>query len=177
MPLDLPLAELPEMDAMFFVRVVSRILHILAAIILGGGLFYIRSILSHAGADACFADRRAAWARWVGIMSLLLLASGLFNLFAIIRDARDAGEKLPAAYHALFGVKFLLGLLVMFIAAILAGRTQLADRFRMNMRRWLNVAWGAVIAIVVIGALLRMMHGRTPADDRPDPPVAEAFRG
>jgi hypothetical protein len=98
------------------------------------------------------------WARWVGVASLLLLVSGLFNYISIIGDYRDAGVKLAKSYHMLMGLKMLLGLLVMFIAAILAGKTAAADRFRANISRWLNIAWTAVIAIVVIGALLRAHH-------------------
>jgi type II secretory pathway component PulL len=58
----------------------------------------------------------------------------------------------------LFGIKFLLGLLVMFLAALLAGKTSVAEKFRTNMGRWLNVAWFAALAIVVIAALLRTFH-------------------
>jgi hypothetical protein len=58
----------------------------------------------------------------------------------------------------LFGIKFLLGLLVMFIAAILSGKTALAEKFRANMGLWLNLAWFAVVAIVVLAAMLRTLH-------------------
>jgi hypothetical protein len=159
----------PTIDGPFIVRIVSRMIHILCAIIIGGGLFYIRSILSPSGVDACFADRRSVWARWVGVATFLLLASGLYNFIVIMRDYKEAGEKLATSYHILFGIKFLLSLLVMFIAAILAGRTAAADRFRANMPRWLNIAWTAVIAIVIIGALLRAHHIRNPQAGEPGP--------
>ena len=160
-----------EIDGPFIARVVSRMIHILCAIIIGGGLFYMRSVLSPAGVTACFADRRSVWARWVAAASFLLLVSGLFNFMTILQDYRAAGEKLPPSYHMLFGLKFLLGLLVMFIAAILAGKTAAADRFRANMGRWLNVAWTSVIAIVVIGALLRAHHTRRPPSAEPGAPA------
>jgi uncharacterized membrane protein len=161
----------PEIDGPFVARLVSRMIHILCAIIIGGGLFYMRSVLSPAGVEACYADRRSAWARWVAAASFLLLVSGLFNFMTIMEDYREAGEKLPASYHMLFGLKFLLGLFVMFLAAILAGKTAAADRFRANMRRWLNVAWTSVIAIVVIGALLRAHHARRPPSSEPGAPA------
>jgi hypothetical protein len=148
----------PQIDGPFVVRVISRIIHILCAIILGGGLFYMRSILAPSGAAACFADRRGVWARWAGVATFLLLASGLYNYVTIVRAAKDAGHALPSSYHMLFGIKFLLALSVFFIAAILAGRTSAADRFRANMGRWLKIAWTAIMAIVVIGALLRAYH-------------------
>ena len=171
-------AALPEIDGTFVLRLVSRALHILSAIIIGGGLFYMRAVLSPGGADACFANRRAVWARWVGIVTLLLLVSGFFNFFAILQDVKAAGEKLPPLYHALFGIKVLLSLVVLFVAAILAGKTAAADRFRAKMRPWLNIGLAAVVAIVAIGATLRMLHGGTPNDDRPAAiPNAEASDG
>ncbi len=148
----------PQIDGPFIIRVLSRIVHILCAIILGGGLFYMRSILAPSGASACFADRRSVWARWVGVATLLLTATGMYNYIVILRAARAAGAEMPVSYHALFGIKFLLALLVFFVAAILAGRTSAADRFRANLSRWLKLAWTAVMAIVVIGALLRTYH-------------------
>src|SRR4051812_48848923 len=148
----------PTIDGPFIARLISRIVHILCAIMLGGGLFYMRSILAPAGADACFADRRGVWARWAGVATFLLLATGMFNYIVNVRLAREAGAALPTSYHILFGIKFLLAILVFFIAAILAGRTSTADRFRANITRWLKIAWTAVMAIVVIGAMLRMYH-------------------
>ena len=151
-------AGLPAIDGPYLVQLVSRALHIMASIILVGGLFYIRSILSPAGVEACFADRRAVWARWVAVATLLLLVTGIYNFMAIKNQVEAAGEELPSTYHALFGIKFLLGLLVMFLAAMLAGKTSLAEKFRGNMSKWLQVAWLAAMAIVVIGAMLRTFH-------------------
>ncbi len=147
------------------IPLVSRVLHILSAIILVGGLFYIRTILSPAApsadkmADTCFADRRAVWAKWVGITTAFLLLTGVYNLIVIIGESKvEGGVKLPPTYHMLFGVKFLLALLVMFIAAILAGKTESADRFRTQMKKWLNIGWLAAMAIIVIAAVLRSLH-------------------
>lgn len=148
----------PQIDAAFTLRILSRIFHILFATIIGGGLFYLRAVLAPAGADACYAGRRAVWARWVGIATAVLIASGLFNYISYVRDAKGAGDPLPSAYHMLFGVKFLLALFVFFVAAILAGRTALADKFRASLGSWLNFAWLAVMGIIVIAALMRTYH-------------------
>jgi putative copper export protein len=146
------------MDGQELLQLASRVLHILGAIVLAGGLFYIRSVLSPSGVDACFAGRRAAWAKWVGIATFLLLGTGIYNFLVINNLAKADGGKLDPTYHMLFGIKFLLGLVVMFIAAILAGKTSLAEKFRANLGRWLNIAWFAVVAIVVIAAMLRTLH-------------------
>lgn len=170
-------APSPAIDAALAARIASRAIHILCAIIIGGGLFYLRTVLAPSGAAACFADRRAVWARWVGIATFLLLASGLFNFMVIIREYKDAGVKLPSTYHMLFGVKVLLSLVVMFIAAILAGNTAAADRFRGQLTRWLNVAWVSVMAIVIIGAVLRAQHVRQRPVAEPAAAAAEGTDG
>jgi putative copper export protein len=148
----------PTMDAMMATRVLSRALHLVCAIILGGGVFYIRTILAPSGAAECFGDRRAVWARWVGIASGILLLSGMFNYITIIRAAREAGSPVELTYHIFFVIKFLLGLGVMFIMSLVAGKTAAADRARQNLSRWLNIAWTSVMAIVILGAMMRMMH-------------------
>jgi hypothetical protein len=75
------------------------------------------------------------------------------------RDAKAPGaDALPQTYHMLFGIKFLLALGLMGVASIVAGKTAAAERARANMPRWLNVAWTLVMAIVVVGAMMRFFH-------------------
>ena len=152
------LAQEAETNQVDILAIALRAVHILSAIILGGGIFYIKAILSPAGPDACYAGRRAVWAKWVGMATGLLLVSGIVNFLLINKSVKAAGEKLVPAYHMLFGIKFLLALLVMFVASILAGKTALADRFREKSNLWLNVSWLSVVAIIVIAAFLRTLH-------------------
>jgi hypothetical protein len=148
----------PMMDGAFALPVVLRVLHILSAVILVGGLFYQRSVLSDLEPEARFGGNRQMWARWVGLTSLLLLATGIYNFMTILNAAKEAGAPLPPSYHALFGIKFLLGLVVMFFAAVLAGKTPVAVRFRQQMGKWLNVAWSAALTIIILAAMLRYLH-------------------
>lgn len=157
-PLALVAQVQPTVDATYVLQLLARVLHILSAIILVGGLFYQRSILSASGTEACFAGRRNVWAKWVGITTFLLLATGLYNFITIVRAAKGIDAPLPSTYHALFGIKFLLGLVVMFLAAIMAGKTGAAERFREKMGTWLNVAWVASLAILILAAMLRTYH-------------------
>ncbi|MEM9351805.1 MAG: hypothetical protein AAGA92_02240 [Planctomycetota bacterium] len=152
------LAAAPEINGAYVLGIVARVLHIASAIILLGGVFYLKTVLAPAGADACFAERRGVWAKWVGMTSGFLLLSGFYNFYVAITTAKAAGDKLPSAYHMLFGVKFLLALAVMFLAAIVAGKTDAAERFRQQIGKWLNIAWAAGLSIVVIGAILRSLH-------------------
>ncbi|MCG8448510.1 MAG: hypothetical protein MI725_02885 [Pirellulales bacterium] len=152
------LADTPEITGTYVLQVALRVLHILSAIILVGGLFYIRTVLAPAGNEACYAGRREVWARWVGAASGLLLVSGFYNFMMILRAAKADETPLPRTYHLLFGVKFLLALLVMFLVAILAGKTEAAQRFRSQMGKWLSLSWLAAMAVVVIAAMLRTFH-------------------
>jgi hypothetical protein len=154
----LPLAAPPVMDGPTLLRLASRALHILCAIILGGGVFYLRSVLAHSRPNVYFADRRAAWARWVAIASTVLIATGLFNYISIVRAAKAAGAPMTMTYHSLFGTKFLLAIVVMFIAALVAGKTSAADKARANISLWLNIAWICVMAIAILGAMMRLFH-------------------
>ncbi|HMO85159.1 MAG TPA: hypothetical protein PKC18_09600 [Lacipirellulaceae bacterium] len=150
---------MPAIDGPFLLRTVLRVLHLLCAIILGGGVFYMRTMLAHAGADACFAGRQKTWARWVAFASAVLLVSGMFSYVFYIRDAKQPGASaLPMVYHVFFLMKFLLGFFVMFVAALIAGKSPAAERARQNITSWLNRAWTSVMAIVIIATFMRMMH-------------------
>ena len=163
---------LPEMDATYWLLLTTRVLHILGAIILAGGLFYLCAIVNRAPADdktrstdELFAGSRGRWAMWAGIASLLLIATGLFNYIMFMRIY----DRFDGPYHMLFGIKFLLGLGVIFIASILAGRTAAADRFRQNIRGWLAIAILLSLAILIMAAMMRTIpHVPKPdADEGP----------
>jgi uncharacterized membrane protein len=146
----------PVIDGRYVLYVVLRILHILSSMIIVGGLFYAKTILAPAGVDI-YAGQRKVWARWVGLATLFLLVSGIMNFINIYNLTKLNETPLPKPYHMLFGIKVLLGLFLMFLAAILSGQTALADKFRQKSGKWLGIAWTLSIAIVVIGAVLRTM--------------------
>lgn len=161
-------------DAAYAVGLLSRVAHTTCAATLLGGLIYMRFVLAPAAADpatdkqaALFAGRRKAWAACVGVCTALLLASGLYNFVVFLGTYKN----LPALYHPLFGVKFLLALGVMAIMALVAGKTSLAERVRGSLRRWLNVALALALAVFVLGAMLRSF--RDLPDARQAPPAAD----
>ncbi len=148
------------MDAMYWLMLVSRVLHVLSAVVLVGGVFYLRMVVAPgvpagdaASADLWFAGRRSAWAKWVGIATLLLLVSGLFNYIRIIQT----NEPLGPLYHALLGVKFLLAPVVFGLAAVIAGKSATADRLRQNMTKWLGVCLAAGLLTVALGSVVRSL--------------------
>jgi len=164
--------ETPRIDAMYWLMLASRFLHIFGAIVLVGGIFYLRAVVTPAAApgdasdiDPLFGGRRAAWAKWVGIATLLLLVTGLWNYVQIIRTH----ERLDGTYHMLAGIKMLSGLAVFLLAALLAGRSPAAHTIRQRMRLWLNVCLVLGFATVALGSVLRT-YPRTPKVDAPVPP-------
>jgi hypothetical protein len=154
----------PRLDSMYWLMLASRILHILGAIVLVGGLFYVRAVVtsipiplregrgegSATSADHLFGGRRAVWAMWTGIASLLLLVTGLWNYFQMIKL-----HALSPSYHMIAGLKMLTGLSLFVVAAMLAGRSQAAEKLRQNMRLWLNLCLVLGITTVIFGSVLR----------------------
>jgi uncharacterized membrane protein len=151
-------SAMPQTDGLFWVMLLSRICHILGAIILMGGLFYIWSIISPVNAppgaapvDQLFGGPRAKWAKWVGIATALLLITGLFNYVMLIKQH----ERMASSYHMLAGMKMLAGIAVFLLAALLAGRTAVADALRQKWRQWLAVCLVLSLVTVVLGSWLR----------------------
>ena len=134
----------------YAVDLALRWLHIFSATALVGGTLYWRFALLPATSqlsseqDAFLDKLRSGWARIVMLSSGFLLISGVFNAVRIIMR-----YDLPTSYHMLVGVKLLLALAMMWLSATLAGRSQLARKFREQARLWLTV--NVLLAVVLVG--------------------------
>lgn len=153
-------ATMPNMNGTYWLLLLSRVCHVLGAIILVGGLFYIRYILSPvdtppgtAPVDQLFGGRRAAWAKWVGIATALLLITGFANYFNI----KDTAP-IPKSYHMIIGLKIIAALVLFLLAALLAGRTSAADALRQKWRMWLSICLLISLVTIVLGSMARTMH-------------------
>lgn len=147
-----------HLDSMYWIMLLSRVLHLIGAIILVGGLFYVRMVVSPSDvpsaatpADQLLGGRRATWAKWVGIATALLLITGIWNYLQVINQH----ERLLPGYHAVAGIKILAAFVLFLLAALLAGRTPAADAIRQNWRRWLNVCLLLGMTAVILGSALR----------------------
>ena len=138
------------MDDLF--NLILRWMHIFGAIILLGGTFFMR--LAYIPAVAILTDDvrqtlqpavRRRWAVWVMIAITMLLVSGIINTILYAQQYDFPG----GYYHALLGIKFLLALVIFYIASKLMGRSQSAERFRESTQFWLNV--NLTLAILVVG--------------------------
>jgi uncharacterized membrane protein len=145
------------MDGAELLNLVSRWAHILAAITAVGGTIFARFVVVPA-LDSLPADQRASIhaamrARWSKIVAGaigFLLASGLYNFLVIVQT-----YKLPRWYHPVFGVKFLLAMVIFAVASLLAGRTPAAERLRQNLRFWLNLNIVLAVVVVCLSGVLR----------------------
>jgi uncharacterized membrane protein len=159
--------------------------HVLAAIAALGGLLFARFALVPAAeelgretADRLHAGVRRRWLPWVIGAITLLLASGLTNYILLMRRVKEAPElwggdwMRQTGYHALFGVKFLLALIVFYLASGLVGRGASTQWIRDARKQWLSVAVGLGVAVVLISGWMRQLH--TGANDLPDPVKAYA---
>ena len=144
--------------------------HILAAIVAVGGLAFARFGLLPAMSelDAATRDRlhdaiRRRWLPWVIGAITLLLASGLANF--LLFNARVKAEgwaggmwMRQTSYHALFGAKFLLALVIFYFASALVGRSQGTQWVRNARATWLSVTLGLALAVVMISGWMRQLH-------------------
>jgi uncharacterized membrane protein len=163
--------HMPTMSGMDWIMLISRILHILGAVILAGGLFYIRAVVSPTAApagaqdaDRFFGGRRGTWAKWVGIATAFLLFTGFWNYVQFTKT-----YDLAKTYHMVLGIKILTAIVVFLLAALLAGRTNAAEAIRQKWSLWLDVCVVLAIVTVVIGSYLRS-YPHTPKVGAAEPP-------
>ncbi len=158
-------------------NLVSRWLHILAAITAVGGTIFARFVvvptLDALPADqqrALHAAMRVRWSKIVAGAIGLLLLSGLYNIFVI-----SVSYTLPRWYNPVFGVKFLLAFAIFTIASLLSGRTAAADRLRQNSRLWLDLNILLAVVVVCLSGILRTADKipKKPAEASRAPAVSE----
>ena len=132
-----------------------------------GGLVYQRIAFCPAAATLADPQRtelvetaRRRWSKVVMICVLFLLISGLVNFFMTHRFFKSLPEpqQLPSAYHMVFGIKFLLAMVLFFLASVLAGRSPATRTFRDNAPRWLTLSLVVAALLVAMSAALRTMH-------------------
>ncbi len=144
---------------MNYVDLMLRLIHILSAIILAGGIFFWRAALlpvldglPQSTRHDLQSSLAARWSRWVMLTSGLLLISGLVNaVLAITRYEFQGGW-----YHILVAVKLLLALGVFAIASVLSGRSATAQRFRAQQAFWLDVSLVLILVMVSIAGMMKM---------------------
>lgn len=144
------------MDDLNIVVLISRWIHILAAIVAVGGAVFLRFTLWPSAKSVLDDEQhrrlrdavRSRWARFVHPCIAVLLVTGGLNFVLLALPPKI--KALP--YHAIFGVKLLMALAVFFLASVLVGRSPGFARMRENSRKWLAV-------IVILGATIVLVSG------------------
>lgn len=158
------------MYPLFWIDVVSRVVHVGTAITLVGGAAFMLLVLQPAANsldDATHATLRqrvtSRWKRFVHIGIALFLISGFYNYWRAMESHRGDG-----LYHALIGTKMLVALVVFFLASALVGRSEKLQRFRDRRVRWLSVMVLLATGIVAVSGFLRIRGARPSSSaDRP----------
>jgi hypothetical protein len=164
-----------------------RLLHVLAVITAVGGMIFVRFALLPAMETLGLDQRRSLheairvrWSRIIQLSILFLLVSGLVNFGMFVIAARDWPQEWRETYNGpyqmLFGIKFLLALVVFALASILTGRSAGTQKIRDNLRFWLNVNLALALAIVLISGVMRLTHVG-PTDPSPQRNVEPATGG
>ena len=158
------------MDAIDPTTLLLRWAHVLAAIVAMGGLAFARFGLVPAlmDVDATTRDKihdsiRRRWLPWVIGSITVLLASGLANFLLfngrVKAEGWNDGQWMrQTSYHALFGVKFLLAMVVFYFASGLVGRGEGTQWIRNNRARWLSVTLALGLAVVLLSGWMRQLH-------------------
>ncbi len=144
------------MDDLNLPLLLSRWIHIGAAIVALGGVVFLRFVLLPSASDVLDEERqgqlreavRQRWARFVHACLALLILTGAVNFVILALPPKI--HALP--YHPIFGVKLLAALTIFFLASALAGRSPGFENIRRNSRKWLGL-------IVALGALILLLSG------------------
>ncbi|HVA50332.1 MAG TPA: hypothetical protein VNH11_28515 [Pirellulales bacterium] len=141
--------------------IILRWMHLLAAITAVGGTVFMRfallpsvSVLSDDQRKALHEQVRSRWVKFVMGAILFLLVSGFYNFF---RRLNTLPADYKGLYHALFGVKFLLALVIFFIASALTGRAAALAPIRQKAKLWLTVNVVLALIVVCISGVLRFV--------------------
>jgi uncharacterized membrane protein len=143
----------------------SRWFHLLFAAIAIGGVAMTRFALAPAAQEVSGSEVaayrnavRKRWMKWVMAAIGILLLSGLYNFVVVHGSFSAIDRELPRWYHAVFGTKFLLAMVVFYISSLLVGKSESAQRARKNEILWLTVNFYLMVAIVCLAGVLRLAH-------------------
>jgi hypothetical protein len=143
---------------MFWIDVVSRVVHVSTAIVLIGGSAFTLLVLMPAAKklgeeahDSLRAAVNGRWKRFIHIGILLFLVSGFYNYFQAI--GKHQGDGL---YHGLLGIKMLLAFAIFFVASALVGKSPKFKSMRQSRAKWLTFIVAAAAVIVCISGYVKI---------------------
>jgi len=161
-----------QMTPLFWTLLFLRYLHILGAIALMGGTIFAY-FAAGPGLEGLSDDQRiqahaairSRWNKFVMISTAALLISGLINM--ILYPIFFEFHEMKAAYNIWTGVKFLLALPIFFFAALLTGRSALAQKIQANGRTYMAINLVLALSMVLIGGALRFVDRKPKESEAP----------
>jgi uncharacterized membrane protein len=145
------------MSGQLLLDVFVRWLHIGGAIVLVGGAVFSRFVLMPAAEalpsgehDSLKQRILQRWKLFVHPLVAIVLLSGLYNLMMKVKIATPT-------WHMLFGIKFLIAIVVLFVASVLVGRSSTFQPMRANSRMWLTINIALAAIVVLISNFLRYL--------------------
>jgi uncharacterized membrane protein len=130
--------------------------HLIAAIVAVGGMAFVLFILLPSLSTleeeqrTIFAKTvmgRFRWVSWSAI--IMLIGSGIYNIRVRAREAPWG------TYWKLLTLKIFLALVVFTISLLLTLPIPALESFRARRRRWLSIALGVAVGVILISAFLR----------------------
>jgi len=153
---------------MIWVDILFRWAHILPAIALLGGAFFMRFALlpaieglSEESRETMADGVRKRWSKVVMASAFFLLVSGFYNIFAATNK-----YDLPSWYMGIITAKLILALGIFFLASVLSGRSESAAKYQAKSKMWLNINLAMAVTLVCLAGGLRM-HPHTPKASKP----------
>lgn len=151
-----------HMDALFWINVLSRWLHVTSAVIGIGALVFLRlgvhPILQAQEPSVRQAAMRQLRSRFIGIFHGafgLMLLTGIYNLWVALPQVRTLTYH--SLYHSLIGTKILLA--VVLFGIVTAALSSSAASGSMEQGRPRGIGLSIILALVILflGAVLRRL--------------------
>lgn len=149
---------------MFWIDVLSRVVHVsMAIVLLGGSLFSLLvlqpTLKEHADLTrgTFINSLRARWKIWVHTGIALFLITGFYNYVRAMPNHKGDG-----LYHALVGTKILVALVVFFLASVLVGRSQKFEAWRQNAAWPMRLVCALGMLIVLVSGFLKVSAANAP---------------
>ena len=158
------------------VQLLSRWLHIVAAVTAAGGAIFMKLALHPAAETLPEAERkqlreavRSRWAKVVMAAITVLLVTGFYNFLRI----NSAYVLKGTPYHALFGVKVLLAFGVFALASFLVWRSNVGQKLRANAGKWLTVLVTLVLLVLLLSSTLKNLGVKPKTADSSKPTAVD----
>lgn len=146
------------MDDIRWLTLISRWVHVGAAIVFIGGAAFLRFVMMPGAkrtmdeeiSERLPEDEGRRWGRIVHVCTAVLLVTGTISFLSLAVIPKID----PLPYHPVFTVKLLASLAVFFIACALAGRGNSFAKMRRESARWLTALLALAALIVLLSCAL-----------------------